>query len=692
MARDNSLTNSPEALQIPLQDIVESSRIITETASDAIISIDENSRILFVNRAAVNIFGYQMEEMIGADLTMLMPEYLRHLHRAGLKNYLETGQKHIPWAAVELPGLHKSGQEISLELSFGEYHKDGQRFFTGIARDVTKRKLIEKRLAALQTVTDSALAHLSLDELLSESLNRIREVLNVDTVGILLLRTEGDELVAWAAQGLEEEVELGVRIPIGRGFAGKIVAEGQPIIIDDVSQTDVFNPLLREKGIKSLVGVPLLVEGRPIGVLHAGKLEFAHFTDEDVRLLQLAADRIALAIENARLYQVEKTARAAAEDANRAKDEFLTILSHELRTPLTPIIGWVHMMQNGILPDAEFQRALSVISRNAYSLKRLINDLLDMSAILSGKMRIEETYLSLADVLSESVETMRSYARDSKVELRLEIADGASALIIKGDRTRLGQTFCNILHNAIKFSPPGSYVQVRCEASDSEATVRITDQGEGIPPEFLPYVFERFRQADGSRSRAYGGLGLGLALVKSFVAAHGGAIEAASDGAGKGSVFVVKLPRDAAPRGENGGREPRPDLETKENRLRILIVEDQPDTMEMLAAHFRVRGYETLSCDSAAQALQIADREHFDILISDIAMPAMDGLQLIRSLRQKKGLEEIPAIALTGYASQKDAEAAIAAGFNMHFAKPIEPAELSVAVQKLLDLYQNREQ
>jgi len=692
MERDNSPTESPEAGQIPLEDIVESSRIITENVSDAIISINENSRILFVNRAALNIFGYSMEEMVGADFTMLMPEYLRRLHRAGLKNYLQTGQRHIPWVAVELPGLHKSGKEISLELSFGEFHKDGQRFFTGIARDITRRKLIEKRLAALQKVSDSALAHLSLDELLSESLNRIREVLNVDTVAILLLRTEGNELVAWAGQGLEEEVEPGVRIPVGRGFAGRIVAEGQPIIIDDVSQADVFNPLLREKGIKSLVGVPLLVEGRPIGVLHAGKLEFAHFTDEDVRLLQLAADRIALAIENSRLYQVEKTARAAAEDANQAKDEFLTVLSHELRTPLTPIIGWVHMMQNGIVPDAEFQSALSVISRNAHSLKRLINDLLDMSAILSGKMGLEKTYLSLAGVLSESVETMRSDARASKVDLRLEIADGAAALIIKGDRTRLGQTFCNILDNAIKFSPPGSYIQVRCEASDSEATVRIMDQGEGIPPEFLPYVFERFRQADGSRSRAYGGLGLGLALVKSFVAAHGGTIEAASDGAGKGSVFVVKLPRAAAPRGENGGTEPRPDLENKENRLRILIVEDQPDTLEMLTAHFRVRGYETLACDSAAQALQIADRQHFDILISDIAMPAMDGLQLIRSLRQKKGLEETPAIALTGYASQKDAEAAIAAGFNMHFAKPIEPAELSVAVEKLLISCQNREQ
>ncbi len=681
MASDNSLTEPAQPLAS--EDIVETSRIVTETASDAIITINENSRIIFVNRGAVNIFGYSIEEMLGGELTMLMPEYLRHLHRAGLTNYLETGTKHVSWVAVELPGRHKSGTEISLELSFGEFQKDGQRFFTGIARDITKRKQLENRLAALQKVTDVALAHLSLDELLPESLNRIREVLNVDTVAILLLRTEGDELVAWAALGLEEEVEAGVRIPIGKGFAGKVVEQAKPIIIDDVSKADVHNPLLREKGIKSLLGVPLVVEGRATGVLHVGKLQFAHFTQEDVRLLQLAADRIALTIENTRLYQVEKTARAVAEDANRAKDEFLTILSHELRTPLTPIIGWVHIMQNSTLREAEFAKALSVMNRNAYSLKHLINDLLDMSAILSGKMRLEASSISLAAVLSESVENLASYARDSLVELQLDLSAEASALIIKGDRNRLIQTFSNVLHNAIKFSPTGSQVQVKCELNDSEIIVRIVDHGQGISAEFLPHVFERFRQADASRTRAYGGLGLGLALVKSYVVAHGGVIEAASEGEGKGSVFVIKLPRDGSRRG-NGKEDQKSDPGKRENRARILIVEDQPDTLEMLAAHFRARGYEALSCDSAAEAIEVAEREHFDILISDIAMPTMDGLELIRNLRQKKNLKDLPAIALTGYASQKDVAAAIAAGFNMHIAKPTEPAELSAAVEKLL--------
>jgi PAS domain S-box-containing protein len=683
MASDSSLTDQPETTITPL-DSVESSRIIAETASDAIITIDESSRILFVNRAAVNIFGYAMEEMMGAELTMLMPEYLRHLHRAGLKNYLGTGQKHINWEAVELPGLHKSGKEISLELSFGEFRKDGRRFFTGIARDITRRKEDETRLAALQKITDSALAHLSMDDLLSESLTRIREVLDVDTVAILLLRKEGDELVAWAARGLEEEVELGVRIPVGAGFAGKVVSEARPIIIEDVSRADLFNPLLREKGIKSLLGVPLLVEGRPTGVLHVGKLKLTHFSEEDVRLLQLAADRIALAIENARLYEVEKLARAEAEDANRAKDEFLTILSHELRTPLTPIIGWIHMMENGILPEGDYSRALSVINRNAYSLKRLIDDLLDMSAIVSGKMRLEQTPISVADVLAEAVETMRSYAREADVQIKLQNKQESAAVTIKGDRSRLNQSFCNILHNAIKFSPAGGRVLVECEAIGGDVIVKVVDEGEGIATEFLPHIFERFRQADGSRTRAYGGLGLGLALVKSFISAHGGTIEATSEGQGKGSTFVIKLPRSGITEVGADTREPARDSENKEKPTRLLIVEDEPDTLEMLSAHFRMRGYEIIPCTSALEALEIANREHLDLLISDIAMPTMDGLQLIRKLRELKGMENTPAIALSGYASTKDAEAAVKAGFNMHVSKPIDPADLFEAVQQLL--------
>ena len=864
----NRLTTQALGSTASLQDILESSRVIAETASDAIITINEASTILFVNPATSKIFGYSAEELIGSELTMLMPEYLRHLHRAGLHNYLTTGQKHISWEAVELPGLHKSGRQLALEISFGEFHRDGNRFFTGIARDITRRRQDERRLklrhsiteimatassldeaapkllsviatnlewqfgafwsfnanenelhsiakwrdesfagtaefaeassqhrvggdqslpgriwsskeplwvadfdsdesfpraavaarenllsafgfpiisndavvgvielfkesneepdsathatlvsigsqigqfiervnveterreaealtdqlAALQKVTDAALGHLAIDELLAESLTRIREVLHTDTVAVLLLEKEENELVASAAQGLEEEVELGVRIPVGRGFAGKIVATAKPIIIAEVENADLFNPLLREKGIKSLLGVPMMVEGRPIGVLHVGTFKHTRFTEEEVRLLQSAADRIALAVENARLYQVERNARAEAETANRAKDEFLTILSHELRTPLTPIIGWVHMMENGILPGGDFQRALGVINRNAYNLKRLISDLLDMSAVLSGKMRIEHTSVPLASVLEESVETMRPFASDAKVKLKMEISNDLRSVTTRGDRGRLGQSFCNVIHNAIKFSPAQHVVTVSLTATTSAAIVTFKDRGGGIPPEFLPHVFDRFRQADGSRTRTYGGLGLGLSLVKSFVSAHGGTIEATSEGAGKGSSFVITLPRE-------GVAGPAPEKISKPSKLktdkaaRILIVEDQHDTLEMLAAHFRSRGFETIACGSAAEALDCIGRQQFDILISDIAMPEMDGLQLIRELRGRPEVATVPAIALTGYASQTDAKAAISAGFDLHLSKPIDPGDLLAAVNNLIALRSRR--
>lgn len=877
-----SLATNPstdEALKTAsLQDILESTRVIVETASDAIITINADSTILFVNRATSNIFGYAADELIGAELTILMPEYLRHLHRAGLYNYLTTGQKHISWEAIELPGLHKSGREIPLELSFREFEKDGQRFFTGIARDITRRKQDERhlklqhsiteilassssledaapkllatvashlgwqfaafwsvnssrselqtvaqwrdmsargteefakasssfrtrgdqsfpgriafskkpiwvddfaqdqtfqraavaargnlhsafgfpvtatdtvhgvielfservqepdsrtmaimtaigsqigqfierlnaeaerrdvlaraqearreaealtdQLAALQRVTDAALGHLSIDELLAESLKRVREVLRVDTVAILLLERQENELLAWAAQGLEEEVEYGVRIPVGRGFAGRIVATGRPIIISDVENADVFNPLLREKGLKSLLGVPMMVEGKPIGVMHVGTFKHTQFAQGEVRLLQSAADRIALAVQNARLYQVEQIARTDAEAANRAKDEFLTILSHELRTPLTPIIGWVHMMENGILPEADFERALGVINKNAYNLKRLINDLLDMSAILSGKMRIEEVSVPLAAVLEEAIETMRAFAGECQVELKPEISNETRSLTVSGDRTRLHQVFSNLIHNAIKFSQSQGVVTISLDATPTHALVKISDEGEGIPVEFLPHVFERFRQADGSRTRSYGGLGLGLSLVDSFVHAHRGTVQVESEGPGKGSTFLVTLPRAGV--AEMASAVESTTAATTRKPYRLLIVDDQPDTLEMLSASFRNRGFETIPCDSAAMALECISREEFDILISDIAMPEMDGLELVRKIRAQPGLARVPAIALTGYASQTDAKSAISAGFDVHLSKPIDPGDLLAAVNNLIALRSKR--
>lgn len=849
----------------------ESSRIIAETASDAVITIDQHSTIHFVNHAAEKIFGYSREELIGQDLTMLMPNYLRHVHTAGIKRYAETGKRHINWEAVALPGRHRNGKEIPLELSFGEYTENGKHYFTGIARDVSERRLFEKRLAAqyqvtrvlaeaaslvaaapfvlqaiceslnwelgifwrvdtehdllryvqswheplikmqefaadssrrtftrgvglpgriwasgeaawpqdlmqdpnfprapiaaragiqsafgfpvklgnevlgiiefftsnketpnpallemmntvgtqigqfierkrieeeraiilerehvarkvaevaseslraMQKVTDVRLAHFALEEMLAELLDRIRSALHVDTVAILLLEHTGEELVAWAAKGLEEEVELGVRIPPGKGFAGRVAATRKPLFIPDTSKFELHNPLLRQKGITSLLGVPMLVEGRLIGVLHVGSFKPHQFTDDDTHLLHLVADRIALAIENARLYEEERTARTEAEAANRAKDEFLTILSHELRTPLTPIIGWLHMMQRGVLPPAEFDRGLSVLDRNSQVLKRLINDLLDMSAILTGKMRLEASPVPLDAVVREAIETVRPEGAERNIQIELSLGSWANP-VVTGDRTRLVQTFWNLLTNAVKFSRNGGKVVVRCETLSETAVVQIEDSGEGIVTEFLPHVFERFRQADGSKTRSHGGLGLGLALVKSFVDVHRGTIEVASDGPGLGAKFTVRLPVEnvqMTPVVEKSAVVAASPLVT----AHLLIVEDEPDTLEMMKKSLEGAGYRTTTCSSADSAITAANTQDFDLIISDIGMPGVDGHELIRRLRRNPRQRQTPAIAVSGYAGKKDAEAAIAAGFHAHMGKPLDPAELDALVKKLL--------
>jgi signal transduction histidine kinase/ActR/RegA family two-component response regulator len=426
-----------------------------------------------------------------------------------------------------------------------------------------------------------------------------------------------------------------------------------------------------------------VARGRTIGALTFISSESARrYGEDDFALAKELARRAAFAIDNARLYR-------RAQEANRAKDEFLATLSHELRTPLTPIIGWVHMMASGQLAAADIAHGLSVISNNSQSLSHLINDLLDMSAILSGKMRIDTLPVSLNSVVAEAIETVRPRAAKQNIRIELAPAGAADDALVSGDRTRLVQVFWNLLTNAVKFSPDGSCVRVACEiAGDASARVHVEDEGEGISKEFLPYVFERFRQQDMSTTKMHGGLGIGLALVKSFVEAHGGTVAATSAGEGRGSRFTVSLP--LAPQAHpaavaNAGAAAGAACEI-EGACHVLIVEDAPDTLEMLRVAFEVRGFRTSPCATPEEALSIAAGEHFDIIISDIGLPNIDGYELLQLLRNRTPhLRDVPALALTGYAAQKDVDAALSAGYSAHLAKPFDPATLAATVDALLN-------
>ena len=386
----------------------------------------------------------------------------------------------------------------------------------------------------------------------------------------------------------------------------------------------------------------------------------------------------------------ERDARRHAEEADRLKDEFLATLSHELRTPLTSILGWASMIRNGEVEGTGVPRAIETIERNARSQARLIDDLLDVSRIITGNLRLDLHPLNLAPIVDAALDALRPTA-DAK-GIRLQTHFEPQECLIKGDTNRLRQVIWNLISNAIKFTQRGGAVNVDLNCVES-ARLTVSDTGEGISPEFLPYVFDRFRQAEASISRKQGGLGLGLAVVRHLVELHGGTVSAESEGVARGSVFTVDLPLAEERRDPARAEERRREVERRSRSgvvrldgLHVLLVEDDDDSRKLLGTMLKRYGARVTSTKSAKEALSVFEGELPDVMISDIGMPDEDGYELIRKLRalpvEKGG--RIPAIALTGYASKKDRERALSAGYHQHIAKPIEQADLIAAIAALV--------
>ena len=368
-------------------------------------------------------------------------------------------------------------------------------------------------------------------------------------------------------------------------------------------------------------------------------------------------------------------------EANRMKDIFLATLSHELRTPLTPVLGWVNLLRSGAASDPSMlTQGLDAIERNARLQARLVDDLLDISRIVSGKLRIEWEPVDLCAVVALATEPVRADA--SSRDIRLEVEMPGSPLVVQGAPLRLQQVVWNLLTNAVKFTPRGGRVGVRVWNEDGEARVEVSDTGVGIAPDFLPHVFDRFRQADGSTTRQYGGLGLGLAIVRALAELHGGWVVAESGGEGRGARFTFGLPCAVA--AEDAG-EPEPEglPESDERGVPVLVVDDSAETLELLETLFTHKGYEVFGAGSAAEAVRHARERRPGLIISDISMPGTDGYALLAELRRMPGLEGVPAIALTGHAMDEDRERALAAGFSVHIPKPVDPNELLRIVRRL---------
>ncbi|MDI1432000.1 response regulator [Polyangium sorediatum] len=545
-----------------------------------------------------------------------------------------------------------------------------------------------RRLVAFERIATAALDTDDLGVLLRELIDIFLGAADAADTATVLLR-EGEVLRVRAAVGPHADEDISVRI--GEGLCGTIAARKEPVEVEG-AQAFPDCACLETSATRALYGVPLLHFGEVVGVALIGSSRASGFSDAEKRLFAAMAERAAWAVarhlqraaheaERAALLERERAARAEAEFASQAKDQFLATVSHELRTPLNAILGWAVLARQKAPPQVE--RALSVIERNARAQARIIDDVLDISRIVSGKFRLDMVPTNLVEITQAAVESLRPVAEARGVNLTIQVGPLGFTL---GDPERLQQVVWNLLSNGIKFTPKDGQVELSAALSGPNLLLRVTDTGQGIDPVFMPYIFEAFRQADGSTARRHGGLGLGLALVKQMVQAHGGTIAAASDGIGRGATFTVELPIRSTPVTRASEDEAAAhEQQVRLAGLKVLVVDDEEDARALLRRVLEDRGATVTLAASSDEALHDLSRSRPDVLVSDIGLPGMDGYALIRSIRTLPAEfgGRTPAIALTAYARSEDSQRAFAAGFQRHVPKPVDLGRLVSLIANL---------
>ncbi|WP_309896004.1 ATP-binding protein [Archangium sp.] len=584
--------------------------------------------------------------------------------------------------------------------------KDGRvREWVGAHRDVTRQRQGEAELERLLTREQRHATQLqglasaalviseadSIDQVLRAITEQAREVIGAHQC-ITSVTLEGGWAQAVHATSMSEKYAAfrdWKESPEGAGLYSWVCRLNLPMRLTqtEMETHPAWKGFGRHKGrhppLRGWLAAPLVGrDGRNLGLIQLSDRYEADFSAEDEAILVQLARMASVAIENTRLM-------AETQAANRAKDEFLAVMSHELRTPLTAVLGWTQMLRSRQNDAKAVDKGLAVIERNARTLAQLIEDVLDVSRIITGKLTLHRKGVELVGVVQAAVEVVRPHAEQKNVSVALEVdVGGNGTAMLVGDPGRLQQVCWNLLVNAVKFTPQGGRVVVRVDRSEQELRVRVTDTGKGIRAESLPHLFERFWQADGSATREHGGLGLGLAIVHHLVGLHGGGVRAESGGEGKGSTFIVTLPVPAVlPEAQTEalpGAEPAVPL-VKLDGVSVLLVEDAPDARELIALMLRERGAQVSTASNAGEAMERLKTELPDVLVSDIGLPGEDGHALLRRVRAWAEARDqwVPAIALTAYASAEDARRAYRAGFQVHLSKPLESATLIEAVARL---------
>jgi PAS domain S-box-containing protein len=616
---------------------------IVANADSAIFGMTLDGTLTSWNRSAERMFGYTAEEAIGRPIGLVIPPDRRHEGTEILAR-IRRGEtvKHF-----ETERVARDGRRVPVSLTVSPI-RDGSGRLIGISkicRDISERLRTERELEArevrlrlmLEGISDAFSAvdrefrFTYVNEHFVRLIGQPREAVLGQVCWPLLPRREQSALPEAASEALRHERPARVEEycpPLDRWLETRLYPSADGLI---AFTTDI----------------------------------------SDRKRLETARER---AVER------ESEARAAAEEASRLKDEFLAIVSHELRTPLNAMLGWARMLREGSVAPENVPRAIETIDRNARMQAQLVEDLLDVSRIVSGKLPLRIEPVDLAVVVRAAVDAVRPAATNKDIHLVVDL--GTETVTVSGDPSRLQQAIWNLLTNAVKFTPRHGRVEVTLSRTPSEATIRVHDTGSGIPPEALPIIFDRFRQADGRTTRAHGGLGLGLTIVEHLAEAHGGAVRADSPGPGLGATFTITIPiREGQPSAEpaTGSRPPLPNLGGR----RVLYVDDDPDAREIVTAILGRCGAEVTTAGSVEAALARLHVQPPHVLIGDIGMAGQDGYDLIRAVRASPDLQRIAAIALTAYAGPEHRNAALAAGYNMHLSKPVEPAVLCSAVLEL---------
>ncbi len=679
-------------------------REIFAHSREAIAIFDPNVVYLQQNGAHFTLLGYSDDDLegqtpaldLGADT---FAEVIRQLTNRG--EY-----------SGEVMCRTKSGEELNVELTMfvmrsglGEplCYVGIKRDITSRAREINARRRTEQRLALQYAITRILSRSIDFVEGTHEILETVCESFGWQVGVLWAVDNKGDSLRCvdfWHGPSLDldgfESVSRKRTFTRGVGLPGRIWKTGKLAWIRDVTEEADFMraPFAAQAGLRGAFGFPILLGDEVVGVMEFFSQQIRQ-PDQDLNDMIASVgfqigqfhERKRAEEKLAHLLVRERAARTDAEKANRLKDEFLATLSHELRTPLNAVIGWSRMLKTGRLDVESSLHAMEVIERNAWAQKQIIEDILDVSRVITGKLQLQLAPVNLVAVIKAALDAVRP-ALEAK-DISVEESYQQELKVIAGDADRLQQVIWNLLSNASKFTPVGGTVAVRVMQDNTYVAIEIIDTGPGIGPEFLPHVFERFRQEDGSTTRTHQGLGLGLAIVRHLVELHGGTISAENLDLRPGAVFTVKLPLPTAKlKLEATAESASEDIHTEVDLagVRILVVEDDLDALDLITIDLAEHGAKVRGVGSAAEALELLKNETFDLLISDIAMAGADGYNLIKQVRDHEADEgdRIPAIALTAYARTQDRISAIAAGYNTHVAKPVEITELVTVVKCLI--------